>query len=139
AGLRWSWLRDRERDELPLPGVDRRSHLWWHQPDPTQRRRAHDGPARLLSCDRPVSPRDDTAPKALLGAPVWCGMLAWWHDRDHLAVRSLDDAESWTGRGFLARAASAAEHHRGMRSGSPVPALLESSPDALARVAGAST
>src|SRR5947208_229481 len=42
-------VRDREHDELPLPGVDRRSDLGRDEPDPTKRNRPHHGPQGVLT------------------------------------------------------------------------------------------
>lgn len=75
----------------------------------------------------------------MAAATSWSALLARWRDRDEIAVRSFDSAASWSGRRFLARAAAAAEHQRRLGPGGPAPALMESSPDALARIVGAST
>src|SRR5271170_7692771 len=48
ADLRRPWVLHRERDELPMAGVHRRSYFWGHQPDSAQRHRSVHGPAVLL-------------------------------------------------------------------------------------------
>ncbi len=72
-------------------------------------------------------------PAHLTGAPTWSSMLAWWRGRDDRAV--VTGTTAWSGAELLARAAGAAAHLRAVtdREG-PVPALLTSTPAAVAYV-----
>jgi acyl-CoA synthetase (AMP-forming)/AMP-acid ligase II len=72
-------------------------------------------------------------PDHLAGAPTWSAMLAWWRGRDDPAV--VTATTTWSGAELLARSAGAAVHLRAVTGGEgPVPALLSSTPAAVAYV-----
>jgi acyl-CoA synthetase (AMP-forming)/AMP-acid ligase II len=72
-------------------------------------------------------------PDHLAGAPTWSSALAWWRGRDDPAV--VTGTTTWSGAELMARSAGAAAHLRAVteRDG-PVPALLSSTPAAVAYV-----
>jgi acyl-CoA synthetase (AMP-forming)/AMP-acid ligase II len=72
-------------------------------------------------------------PEHVVGAPTWSSMLAAWRGRDDPAV--VTDTTTWSGNELLARAAGAAAHLRAVTDHErPVPALLTSTPAAVAYV-----
>jgi acyl-CoA synthetase (AMP-forming)/AMP-acid ligase II len=72
-------------------------------------------------------------PDHLVGASTWSSMLASWRARDEPAV--VTGTTIWSGTELLARAAGAAAHLRAVAArGRPVPALLTSTPAAVAYV-----
>jgi acyl-CoA synthetase (AMP-forming)/AMP-acid ligase II len=73
-------------------------------------------------------------PSHVIGAATWSEMLGWWRGRAEPAV--VTPEVTWSGDELLRRSAGAADHlaSLGVAPGTPLPALLTSSPTAFAYV-----